>query len=288
MWEGGSRCEWSTIIPSVDHCIFYTSLGTKVLLFLTLEDSFDWHLPALAATFNSSRSLLLQCCLIVILLLVYTNKWNAFCCPPPPNMHKCASAHPPTYEERDTTELHQDAICWWKDGILAQSKNKLHNTLETSHGCLDRLTDHILEAGSLNSGLRQVSCFYWLYIKQILWYVWSDSPTWCITDKTFFCFSCIMIFSLLSDCCNSETSNHASNTARSSKISGSKKLSNDHSSDRLFWSGVPVNSSRFPVRYSFSVLHKWKSQPSFNVAKTEKNLTIRDNIITQKAYSKTL
>ena len=41
---------------------------------------------------------------------------------------------------------------------------------------------------------------------------------------------------------------------RSSKMSGRRKLSNDHSSARLFCNGVPVSSSLLAASYDFSAL----------------------------------
>ena len=41
---------------------------------------------------------------------------------------------------------------------------------------------------------------------------------------------------------------------RSSKMSGRRKLRRDHSSARLFCSGVPVKRSRLPASYDFRAL----------------------------------
>lgn len=46
--------------------------------------------------------------------------------------------------------------------------------------------------------------------------------------------------------------NHDWNTSRSSKIIGFTKFSNDQSSSRLFWIGVPVRSNRETVLYCLS------------------------------------
>ena len=55
--------------------------------------------------------------------------------------------------------------------------------------------------------------------------------------------------------CNSSTRNHAVNTSKSSKISGSRKLSSDQSSDKLFCKGVPVNKRRLDDGYLLSSLY---------------------------------
>ena len=48
----------------------------------------------------------------------------------------------------------------------------------------------------------------------------------------------------------------AAHLFKSSNISGSRKLSSDHSSARLFCNGVPVNNNLLAVLYVFSSLRK--------------------------------
>lgn len=52
---------------------------------------------------------------------------------------------------------------------------------------------------------------------------------------------------------------------RSSKMSGRRKLSNDHSSARLFCSGVPVSSSLLAASYDFRAL---ESNRNMNISFT--------------------
>mmetsp|Transcript_25559 Transcript_25559/g.67465 ORF Transcript_25559/g.67465 Transcript_25559/m.67465 type:complete len:242 (+) Transcript_25559:27-752(+) len=65
---------------------------------------------------------------------------------------------------------------------------------------------------------------------------------WSLVTTEFWSSPCTTFSSLSS--LEKSKSNHAWNESRSSKMSGSRKLSSDHSSVRLFCSGVPVRSSR--------------------------------------------
>ena len=98
-------------------------------------------------------------------------------------------------------------------------------------------------------------------------------------------------------------SNHAWNESRSSKIFGSRKLSSDHSSGRLFCSGVPVSSSRLHsvtvpvpvialssvISRQFMFLRRWPSsittnfQPSF-LSSFESRMTISYEVIITGAF----
>ena len=77
--------------------------------------------------------------------------------------------------------------------------------------------------------------------------------------------NCLMTMLLRSSSCASVKvpsdlrSNHSSKSADDWKISGSKKLSRDHSSCKLFWRGVPVSSSRYLDFISLILLDVWLS-----------------------------
>lgn len=49
-------------------------------------------------------------------------------------------------------EEHKAAIFWWQDEILAQSKHKLKNILETQYNYSGRALNHVLEITPANTG----------------------------------------------------------------------------------------------------------------------------------------